>query len=140
MTIWSDVSFIVRDWLVTLWVTQLHQVTSKVWSAHCPQTRDDFTSDTFRSSALWPYSATQIWCSESRYWNNTMLSLRELNGSANNMGVSRISKCYIIFYQCLAQIDHHEHKYTHTSIYIYWIYIYIYIYTYWISYSKIGTR
>ena len=66
---------------------------------------------------VWPYSATQIWCSESCYWNNAMLSLRELNGSANNMGVSRISKWYVIFYQCLAQINNNEYKYTHTFIY-----------------------
>ena len=55
-----------------------------------------------------------------------MLSLRELNGSANNMGVRAISKCYVIFYQCLAQINHNEYIYIYTYTFIN---IYIYIYT-----------
>ena len=135
MTIWSDVSFIVRNWLVTLWVAQLHQVTSEVLSLHPPRSLMVFYLTTFESRHRDPTLQPKFDIVWNCCWNNTRLLLKEPTGSANNTDVKRISKFYISFYQCLAQINHsyayiyciYIHRPLSLSIYLS-IYIYIYIY------------
>lgn len=94
------------------------------------QIPDGFLSDNFWISHRDPTLQPKFDIVWNCCWNNTRLLLKEPTGSANNTDVKRISKFYISFYQCLAQINH-SYAYIY-CIYIYTIdlclYLYIYIY------------